>query len=292
MPCPHCQALTTPGDAYCISCGARLDGATGVTGAAPAAASASASSSVPALRTPRPGLRVALVVLVNLGLLAGSAYLVHALLQRYAAASRPAEAVRLGTPRLVASSRPPTDAAPGHIDAAGRPTPPVVAKDGRKLRPARPGTSPEASSLDAGTTTAAPPSPDGAVPADTGAGAGSGSGSAGSGSGSSGEADSAEQVRATLDADSVRMVVSHHMPQVRACYDRALKQQETIRGTVEVKFEVSAKGRVGSATVHRNTTGHAGLGACIANAIKGWRFPRPVGGDVTFIYPFVFSSGD
>ncbi|MFZ5785384.1 MAG: hypothetical protein ACOY3Y_02980, partial [Acidobacteriota bacterium] len=119
------------------------------------------SSSIPPLRTPRPGLRVALVVLVNLGLLAGSACLVYALLQRYAAASRPSEAVRLGTPRLVASSRPPPDAAVGPVDA-GRSSPVLPGKDPRKVRPVRPASSPGAS-LDAGTVAAPPqPTPDSA----------------------------------------------------------------------------------------------------------------------------------
>jgi TonB family protein len=99
-----------------------------------------------------------------------------------------------------------------------------------------------------------------------------------------------EQQRATLDAESVRMVVRHHLPQVRACYDRALKQQEGIAGVVEVEFEVTAEGTVASSNVHRNTTGHEGLGLCIAGLLRAWRFPRPVGGQVVFVYPFVFSA--
>jgi hypothetical protein len=49
---------------------------------------------------------------------------------------------------------------------------------------------------------------------------------------------------------------------------------------------------VGTASVHRNTTGHVGLGRCLAMIIKRWRFPKPVGGTVEFIYPFVFSAGN
>ncbi len=291
MLCPHCQAQVKDGDAYCISCGARIGAPPGA--APPASGSSSGAGTSSVLGRPRSGLRVALVVVVNLLLLAGSAYLVHALLGRYAAAGRAAEPVRLGEPRRIASAHP-TDAGEGRVDLPRSAAAPVP-KDARKVRVPRPGTGLAAASGSDASTAAAPGAEAGAPDQGSGAGTGSASGRAsgsGAGTGSSAEPDSAEQVRATLDADSVRMVVSHHMPQVRACYDRALKQQETIRGVVEVQFEVTAKGRVSEAKVHRNTTGHAGLGNCIAYAIKGWRFPRPVGGDVTFIYPFVFSSGD
>jgi len=228
---------------------------------------------------------VALVVAINMALLGGSAYLVYSLLQRYAAA-QPEESVRLGVPRVVGTTRPSPDAARRGADAAPAATPTPTSKGPR--RPPRP--TPKAvaggeQQPDAAFSPGADATPAVRTP-DAKAGTGSGTGTA-----SSPEPDTAEQVRATLDADSVRMVVSHHMPQIRACYDRALKQQETIRGVVEIQFEISARGRVRESKVHRNTTAHVGLGACIANAIKGWRFPRPVAGEVTFIYPFVFSSG-
>jgi len=104
--------------------------------------------------------------------------------------------------------------------------------------------------------------------------------------------DSIDRFRAGLNADSVRMVVQHHLPQVRACYDRALKQQATLKGIVEIRFTISEQGAATSSGVHRNTTGHLGLGLCLAVIVKRWRYPRPVGGAVEFVYPFVFSSGD
>jgi TonB family protein len=102
----------------------------------------------------------------------------------------------------------------------------------------------------------------------------------------------ADKVRAGLDADSVRMVVQHYLPQVQLCHARALKQQESLAGVVEIQFEIGADGRVSSSSVRRNTTGHEGLGKCIATTLRNWRFPRPVGGEAIFIYPFYFSAGN
>lgn len=102
--------------------------------------------------------------------------------------------------------------------------------------------------------------------------------------------DQIDDYRASLNADSVRMVVRHHLPQVRACYERALKQKKDLAGIVEIKFQIKTDGRVGSSSVHRNTSGHEGLGKCLAIIIKRWRYPRPVGGEALFVYPFVFSK--
>jgi TonB family protein len=62
-----------------------------------------------------------------------------------------------------------------------------------------------------------------------------------------------------------------------------------VGGTVDVSFSIGADGAVKSAAVARNTTGHDGLGRCLIYSIKRWRFPRPVSGEVTFVYPFFFA---
>jgi TonB family protein len=100
-----------------------------------------------------------------------------------------------------------------------------------------------------------------------------------------------ERMKAELNADSVRMVVRHYLPQVRSCYERALKQRQELRGLVEIRLRIEDSGEVSSTSVYRNTTDHEGLGKCLAVTVKRWRFPRPVGGAVEFVYPFVFNAG-
>ena len=100
-----------------------------------------------------------------------------------------------------------------------------------------------------------------------------------------------ERFRASLNAESVRMVIKHYLPQLRVCYERASKKGAFGGGVVEVQFVVGTSGSVSHAQVIRNSTGSKELGTCIAGAFKRWRFPRPVGGEMEFIYPFVFASG-
>jgi len=101
----------------------------------------------------------------------------------------------------------------------------------------------------------------------------------------------AEHTQATWNADSVRMVVQHNISQVKLCHSRALKQGRRISGMVEIQFTITEQGKVSKAAVLRNTTGHEPLGHCVAHLVERWRFPKPVGGEMEFIYPFVFSGG-
>ena len=63
------------------------------------------------------------------------------------------------------------------------------------------------------------------------------------------------RIPAGLNGDSVRMVVKHHTPQVRACHERATKQTPDPAGVVEIRFTISTLGKVASSSAHRNTFG-------------------------------------
>jgi TonB family protein len=259
----------------------------------------------PSMAAPAPrrgAWRLLLVVLVNLCLVGGSAWMAYALLQRYR--TPPPPTVLLGIPRQVeldagrapppapdlsAATATPKARAPAPKGKGGK----RVASPGKAGVPAdvapgatKPtvdvagpgGTKPGADDHDDAPSEPAsrPAAPAPVGPAPTRA--------------AEGDADGAETA-GTLNADNVSFVVRHYLPQVRSCYERALKQQDPLSGIVEVKFEVSGEGRVKSSTVNKNSTGHDGLGRCIAAVLKTWKFPRPVGGgSAVFIYPFVFSS--
>lgn len=295
MSCPHCKAEVAASDVYCISCGARLPLAEQASAAARQPSTIggpyqAGETSVPTVTTgaQRRGGRgrvLLLAIVLNLVLLTASAWLVYAALLRNATRSQGLPT--LGAPRLVRVSPPPTavrDAAPEPQAAGPEPAAPTKATPGTAGRvsahvkkalsgtPAPAGGQSAPASRPSAGAPATPASRPGRSPA------------------SSEPVSDAEQARAGLDAESVRMVVQHHLPQLRLCSDRALKQQNKLSGLVEIQFEVDSEGRVRSASVYRNTTGHDGLGKCIATQLRGWRFPRPVGGEVVFIYPFLFSS--
>src|SRR5262249_9282376 len=72
-----------------------------------------------------------------------------------------------------------------------------------------------------------------------------------------------EQASSNDEAD-VRFVVQHHLPQVQACYQRALKLVPGLRGTIELQFTVQSDGTVSDAHALSNSTGSEELSSCVA----------------------------
>jgi outer membrane biosynthesis protein TonB len=99
-----------------------------------------------------------------------------------------------------------------------------------------------------------------------------------------------EQKRAQLDAQSITWVIRRKLTDISSCHERIAKRGVSVGGRVEIRFVVGPTGTVTRATVHRNTTGQKQLATCIAARIARITFPRPISGEVEFIYPFVFSS--
>jgi hypothetical protein len=104
------------------------------------------------------------------------------------------------------------------------------------------------------------------------------------------EAEEKREAEARLDADSVRLVVRQHLPQVRACYSRAFKDSSP-GGSVEIGFAIDAQGRAKNVRTETNTTDSEAVAKCLEQRVREWQFPRPVGGDYELIYPFVFAPG-
>ena len=317
MRCPSCHDNVDPSDRYCTNCGAdvaslaedraaALDTAStgGDTAGALAAAVGGAS---------RGWIKL---VVVHLTLFVVSAVVVYLVLD---ARTRPAapSPVSLGQPRLVHPGQPALEPAadherrPGDRARAVEPGKPAAPRRRSGRTPDRiAAVAPTPGSPDAATSAAAPVPLEGHDPPTPGAPA-RGEPAAkeqpppvtpGKAApkkeatapppkkpappGEALKPGSAEQWRVSLNVGSVQLVVRHHLPQLRPCYARAQKKVAGVRGVVEVQFSVNKSGQVASATVHRNSTGQSELGQCIINKLKKWRFPRPVGGEMTFIYPF------
>jgi hypothetical protein len=98
------------------------------------------------------------------------------------------------------------------------------------------------------------------------------------------------RAEAGIDAESVRMVVRQHLPQVHACYSRAFKDSSP-GGRIEIGFAITGDGRAARVRTESNTTDSESLARCLEARVGEWQFPRPIGGEVELIYPFVFSSG-
>ncbi len=98
-------------------------------------------------------------------------------------------------------------------------------------------------------------------------------------------------IRATgghLDRAAIQRVVSQHMHQVQACYERQLLTNPGLSGKIVFDWVISTSGSVSSARQVRSSMRTPAVSSCILKLIRSWRFPRPVGGSVQVRYPFVF----
>ena len=92
-----------------------------------------------------------------------------------------------------------------------------------------------------------------------------------------------------LEQDAVVDVVGRALPDLRACYTRALREDPSLSGEVEVKFYVAKDGSVSKADTKRSTLGNPRVERCLNERFLDLRFPEPPGGGIVIIsFPLVF----
>lgn len=91
-----------------------------------------------------------------------------------------------------------------------------------------------------------------------------------------------------VDAGRVASMIRGQLGGVRSCYERALRNNPTLRGRLEVRFTINPAGRVSSASPS-GLSAAPEVGTCVANRIRGLVFPQPEGGSVDFSFPFTFT---
>lgn len=94
-----------------------------------------------------------------------------------------------------------------------------------------------------------------------------------------------------LPRELIQRVINANKAQVRYCYEVELQRDQNLEGKVAVKWIIGATGAVAQVVVTESTMRSPRVGQCLAEKIRGWRFPQPAGGGVVEVnYPFVFTS--
>lgn len=95
-------------------------------------------------------------------------------------------------------------------------------------------------------------------------------------------------VEGGLDKDQIAAVINRHIGEVIYCYEKGLQVKPNLSGRVGVKFTINGGGRVSTASVASSSINSAQVEGCVLNRLRGWKFPKPVGGvNVKVQYPFV-----
>ncbi len=88
-----------------------------------------------------------------------------------------------------------------------------------------------------------------------------------------------------IDVGAIRAVVRRAQPQVRACYERRLKVNNILQGTVQVRMIVGRDGTVDQVAVGGSLRDPE-VFSCVRRLANTWRFPNPSGGCAQVNVPF------
>ncbi len=91
----------------------------------------------------------------------------------------------------------------------------------------------------------------------------------------------------SLDKSLIRKPIRAKLPQIRACYEKALEKDPKLEGKVVVKFVIGKDGKVSESS----GTGLPVVADCVANVVKTIAFQPNMPEPATVSYPFVFSPG-
>jgi hypothetical protein len=93
-----------------------------------------------------------------------------------------------------------------------------------------------------------------------------------------------------VDANQVARIIRGQLGGIRSCYERALRNNPTLSGRLEVRFTIGGAGRITSIS-SSGLSASPDVGTCVEQRIRGLVFPRPEGGAVEFSFPFTFTPG-
>jgi len=86
----------------------------------------------------------------------------------------------------------------------------------------------------------------------------------------------------SIDAAAARQVINQNRRQVRNCYERQLKTNHTLQGSLNLQVKVGSNGRVQAARVGGSLRDPT-VFACVRRLAQSWSFPAPEGGNCAVI---------
>ena len=89
--------------------------------------------------------------------------------------------------------------------------------------------------------------------------------------------------------ESIAKVVDSYKGGVSFLYNKSLRKNPTLRGTITVEFIVAAGGEVIDCRVVASSMKNIPFEEALVRRILQWKFPAVPAGDVTITYPMVFS---
>ncbi|HUK56056.1 MAG TPA: TonB family protein [Nitrospiria bacterium] len=98
-----------------------------------------------------------------------------------------------------------------------------------------------------------------------------------------------EEGKSPRDYESIAQVVDSYKDGISFLYNKTLRENPTLRGTVTVEFIIAAAGEVIDCHVVSSSVKNPPFEEALIKRVLQWKFPPVPSGDVTVTYPIVFS---
>jgi hypothetical protein len=132
----------------------------------------------------------------------------------------------------------------------------------------------------------------------TGVGAGSGNGKGKGGGGVGLPGPKAKEAQLSLDnggakvhgflsKEQIDRVVRANQAAIKYCFEVEMQRQPKLEGAVHMNWRIDLTGHVTVVKVAKTTLSNARVEGCMSRQIKRWVFPKPDGGEVDVVYPFL-----
>lgn len=93
-----------------------------------------------------------------------------------------------------------------------------------------------------------------------------------------------------LNQKVVATVIQANVGAFKTCFERRLRDVPDLAGRVFIQFTITDTGEVTGVQILENTTGDEVFSQCLIRQVQRLRFPKPRGGEVSFIFPFIFEQ--
>jgi hypothetical protein len=94
-----------------------------------------------------------------------------------------------------------------------------------------------------------------------------------------------------LPPEVIQQVVRQHYGRFRACYEAGLGRNPTLTGRVSARFVIAEDGTVSRVGNAGSTVPDAEVVHCVLALFPRMRFPPPIAGPVTVVYPVMLEPG-
>ena len=92
-----------------------------------------------------------------------------------------------------------------------------------------------------------------------------------------------------IEASKIQAFVGEHRTDVRACYERKLKQNTNLQGSVNVMLKVGNNGSIAASQVSGSLKDND-VFSCVRSVVERWHLPAPEGGQCAVVrVPFNFT---